>query len=259
MQKEDGTMNLIQSFFIAFSMYSKIPMPRVSWNEKNMEYAFCFFPWIGCVIGITIWGAGSCLSYLEVTPVFFSVCMTVIPILITGGIHMDGFLDTIDALSSYGEQEKKLAILKDPHAGAFAIIGCGVYLLWSIGIWSEALPQVLPMIACEYALSRTLSGLSMVRFRLAKNTGLAAAFQDGAKRRKVGIVMLVYLVLIVLIMSGIHLFLTLFVVGFAMLCYRYYRTISYKKFGGITGDLAGYFLQICELGMITITIIGAKL
>ena len=29
---------LANSFKIAFSMYSKIPMPKVEWNDKNMKY-----------------------------------------------------------------------------------------------------------------------------------------------------------------------------------------------------------------------------
>ena len=44
-------MNIIKSICVAFSMYSKIPMPRVEWNEKNMKYAMCFFPIVGAVIG----------------------------------------------------------------------------------------------------------------------------------------------------------------------------------------------------------------
>ena len=59
----------------------------------------------------------------------FSLLGTAVPLLITGGIHMDGFLDVTDARSSFQSRERKLEILKDPHAGAFAIAGCGVYLL----------------------------------------------------------------------------------------------------------------------------------
>ena len=37
-------MYLLRSLAIAISMYSKIPVPMVDWNEKNMKYAMCFFP-----------------------------------------------------------------------------------------------------------------------------------------------------------------------------------------------------------------------
>ena len=45
-----------------------------------------------------------------------------VPVWVTGGIHLDGYADTCDALASYGDTAKKLAILKDPHCGAFAVI-----------------------------------------------------------------------------------------------------------------------------------------
>ena len=45
-------MRFFESLAIGVSMYSKIPMPRVEWNEKNMKYAMCFFPLVGVVTGI---------------------------------------------------------------------------------------------------------------------------------------------------------------------------------------------------------------
>ena len=45
-------MKLVQSFIIALSMYSKLPMPRIEWKEENMKYAMCFFPMVGVIIGV---------------------------------------------------------------------------------------------------------------------------------------------------------------------------------------------------------------
>lgn len=70
--------------------------------------------------------------------VVFAGVMTLLPVLVNGGIHMDGFLDTMDALNSYGSREKKLEILKDSRTGAFAVIGFGLYLVASLALWSEA-------------------------------------------------------------------------------------------------------------------------
>ena len=36
---------------VAFSMYSKIPMPHFVWASEDMRYHLLFFPWIGAVIG----------------------------------------------------------------------------------------------------------------------------------------------------------------------------------------------------------------
>ena len=257
-------MRFLQSLAIAFSMYSKIPMPKVEWNQKNMKYTLCFFPLVGVVIGIFIWAIGNWLLEEKVSQLFFAVSMTLVPIIISGGIHMDGFLDTVDALSSYGEKEKKLEILKDPHAGAFAILGSSIYFLWSIGIWSEAYIRNLGkttmlLIACSFVLSRALSGLSIVSFRLAKNSGLAAAFQDGAQRKKVGIIMIGYIIIMGAIMLWINIRLGLIAICCGALAFGYHRYISYEKFGGITGDLAGYFLQICELLIVSGMVLGVCL
>lgn len=50
-------MHVIRSFFIALSLYSKIPVPQFVWNEEDMQYSLCFFPWVGAVIGFA-WLAG---------------------------------------------------------------------------------------------------------------------------------------------------------------------------------------------------------
>ncbi|HAX52450.1 MAG TPA: adenosylcobinamide-GDP ribazoletransferase, partial [Lachnospiraceae bacterium] len=157
-------MYLLKSCAIAISMYSKIPVPRVEWNKKNMKYAMCFFPVVGAVLGILEFMMGKLLLKMGARTMIFAAAMTLIPILVTGGIHMDGFMDTIDALSSYGDREKKLEILKDSHAGAFAILGMCCYLLWNTSLWSQVTPRMLPVISMGYVLSRSLSGLSVAAF-----------------------------------------------------------------------------------------------
>ena len=92
---------MINSFLLAFAMYSKIPMPRADWSTEKMKYVMVFFTLIGAVIGLFLWGFGLLCKTLEAPDLFRSAGFTLIPLLITGGIHMDGFLDTTDALSSY--------------------------------------------------------------------------------------------------------------------------------------------------------------
>ena len=48
-------MKFLEPMIIAFSMYSKIPMPRIEWNKENMKYTMCFFPLIGVVTGAIIY------------------------------------------------------------------------------------------------------------------------------------------------------------------------------------------------------------
>lgn len=246
-------MWLLNAMIIAIAMYSKIPMPRVDWNEKNMRYAMCFFPLVGVIIGVLEIVAGNLITVWKGEGTFFyAVVLTLIPVFITGGIHLDGFADTMDAKSSYGDREKKLEILKDPHMGAFAIISLCCYFLLCVGIFSEMRTERLFAAALVFVFSRSLSGISVVTFQAAKNSGLLRTFQDGAQKRNVRIVLIFWLFATVV---GFYLTAGLCgvaaaVVGLAV--FFYYYQFSRKQFGGITGDLAGYFLQLCELFMLAV-------
>lgn len=247
-------------------MYSKIPMPAAEWNEKNMKYAMCFFPVVGVIIGLLQFGIGSVLlTYTSCGKLFFAAVMTLIPVLVTGGIHLDGYADTIDALSSYGDREKKLDILKDPHSGAFAVIGLSVYFIASLALWSEAEISALPAAACIYSVSRSLSGISVVSFPTAKSSGLLKTFRDGAQRTRVRIVLIIWACAAFCVMlllgqrQGRNIFAGLVLsIAAAFLVFAHYYRMSRKKFGGTTGDLAGYFLQVCELAMLTVIVLAGS-
>lgn len=252
-------MNLLGAVIIAFSMYSRLPMPRIEWTKERMRYMLCFFPLVGVVIGVfmllwmqfgeSIAGGGN----------FFRAVLVLIPVLVTGGIHVDGLLDTSDALSSYKPMEDKLEILKDSHAGAFAIIVGVCYFLLLFGLYSEVTQEQMRLLAVGFVLSRSLSGLSIVLFKKAKNSGLAASFSDMAQQRCVGIVMAVFIVICSVLILAIDVRLGAAVLAAAALVFFYYRRMSYRKFGGITGDLAGFFLQICELMMALFVVVTARL
>jgi len=247
---------IINSLIIAFSMYSKIPMPKVDWTKENMKYVMCFFPLIGVVLGGCVYLWGSLESVIPMSQVFLTVVMVLIPVIVTGGIHLDGLLDTADALSSYQTKERKLEILKDPHAGAFAIITCVGYFLLAFGIWYDVTPRALAVLAFGFVLSRALSGLAIVTFPLAKNSGLVTMFSNEAKKQVTRISMLLYIFLCAALMLWIDWKLGLICIFSALVVFSYYRYMSYKQFGGITGDLAGFFLQVCELVMAICVIVG---
>ncbi len=253
-------MHVMKSLAIALSMYSKIPVPMVEWNEKNMKYAMCFFPAVGAVIGMLQLLTGHILlDHTSCGKLFFAAVMTGIPVIVTGGIHLDGFADTVDALRSYGDREKKLEILKDPNTGAFAVIGLCMYFLAAFALWSEAPESSLPVIACTYVLSRSLSGISVVTFRAAKNSGLLRTFQDGAHKRRVRFVLILWAGACTVLMMFLSWQQGLAAAAAAPAVFFYYYRMSQKQFGGTTGDLAGYFLQVCELVMAAAVILVGRL
>ncbi len=251
--KEKKGIRLMDSCRIAFSMYSKIPVPQTEWTEDGMRYAMCFFPAVGAALGF----AAVCFHLLSGRMglgMIADACLgTALPLLVTGGIHMDGFLDTVDALSSWQDRETKLAIMKDPHTGAFAVIGCGVYLLCYVAAYSELKEGAFPAIAGIHVGSRALSGWAVVAFPKAKKEGLVSTFAGQADTRTVKVSMVLWGLAAagyVAITGGPLTAAGICLTGF--LCLMVYHRMAVREFGGVTGDLAGFFLQSCELLMIVV-------
>ena len=238
-------MIVLQTIAVAFAMFSAIPVPQFDWNEKNMRYAMCAFPLIGAVCGVLWYLCGA----LPLPALVRAGGFCLIPVWVTGGIHLDGYADTCDALSSYGDREKKLEILKDPHCGAFAVIRLCSYFLAYFALCTAV--QFTPRIGLCWTLAlvleRALSGLAIASFPLARNTGLAHTFASVADRKAVRSVLRVLAGLLsaaLVLLGGGALVLA------ALLVFWRYRVVSDRQFGGITGDLAGWFLQKAELWML---------
>ena len=92
---------LLSSCVIAFSTYSRIPMPQAEWNEKTMRHTLAFFPLVGAAVGAAFWGTDALCRLLELGPVLRAALLAAVPAAVTGGIHLDGSCDTVDALASH--------------------------------------------------------------------------------------------------------------------------------------------------------------
>ncbi|MBO5973153.1 MAG: adenosylcobinamide-GDP ribazoletransferase, partial [Clostridia bacterium] len=93
--------DIFRSVAMAFSMFSSIPTPRVEWKDSNMKYMLCALPLVGGVIGavMVLWYV--LCDALNVGRILYAAGMVLIPLLVSGGIHLDGFCDTVDALASH--------------------------------------------------------------------------------------------------------------------------------------------------------------
>ena len=129
--------SLISGLLVAFSMYSAIPVPQVNWEKKTMRWTLIFLPLVGAVIGVIQWIWFVFCRYFNANMLFFVVGATLIPLCISGGIHLDGLCDTCDALCSFGDREKRLAILKDPHVGAFGPMLISAFFLAECGCFAQ--------------------------------------------------------------------------------------------------------------------------
>ena len=252
-------MNLLKNLAVALAMYSKIPVPQFEWKKEHMRFALLFFPLVGVICGalVCLWGRISALLPLGTN--FVTAVYLLIPVAVTGGIHLDGLLDTADALASWQTRERRLEILGDSHAGAFAVIACCAYFLAAFGIWSELTLRGASLLAAGFTVSRALSGFCVAAFPCAKESGLAAAFAENADKRKVRAGLLIEAAAGAALMFWQAPLCGILAAAAAVLTLLWYRRLSIKKFGGITGDTQGFFLQICELAMAFAVMIGEKI
>lgn len=253
-------MKLLNSFKIAFAMFSKVPMGKTEWTEDNMRYSMCFVPLIGFLIGVVLFGWYWLCVKCRFNDVFYACISALIPLLVTGGIHMDGYIDVVDALSSYGDKQKKLGILKDPHVGAFAIIWTVAYMVAVVGMFTQAVTwKLVVMIGLEYILSRAVSCLLAVFLKNARKEGTLYMFTCGQQKSVVSVVLMLYIFGTGIALCIIDFFAGLLVLLTLSIVVLYYRLMTYKNFGGITGDMAGFFVQVSEAAMIFATVIGCRI
>ena len=172
---------------IAFSMYSTIPMPQFTWQEKEVKYVFCFFPWVGAVIGALLVGWNWICEKAGIGQLAWVLVGTAIPLLVTGGFHVDGFMDTMDAFHSYQERERKLEILKDSHIGAFSVICLLLYYLLYLAGYSEIGQDSIYLLASIFFLSRILSGCGSFDERGKEGRTFVSVFEQGTGADSKGI------------------------------------------------------------------------
>lgn len=251
----------MKSLWIAVAMYSKLPAPRVEWDKKSLSWALCWFPAVGLAVGavlrLWLWLSG----LLGLGAALCAAVALLLPIALSGGIHLDGLCDTADALGSHQNRERKLEILKDSHTGAFAVFTCALYLILFFAAWCEVIPapRTAWVLALGPVLSRAFSGLAAVTFPNARGSGLLATFtapMDAVKARVVLSIWVGVCAVVMMVLDPLTGFASVLAAG---LSFGYYAVMSRRQFGGITGDLAGFFLQICECAMVLFVVLAQHL
>lgn len=252
-------MVLLRSFVIAFSMWSAIPMPQVEWDREGMKYALCAFPAIGLFAGGAVWLWLLLCGWLGFGRLLAAAGAALLPVAVSGGIHLDGFCDAADAMASHQGPEKKLEIMKDPRTGAFGVMAVCGYLLLSCALWDTLLAgesaRLVGTVCLGFVLSRALSGFAVAVFPLAKESGLAHTFATGAQKRVVAVVDGHLALFAAAGMAALCPLPGLAASAGAALALLRYLLVCWG-FGGTTGDLAGWFLTLCEMAILAGAVVG---
>ena len=144
----ESALKIIGALAAAFGMFTAIPAPgflyQLSRDKNNNKYILCAFPAVGLLIGLS-WRVWILLNHWTGFPdILRGAGLCLLPLTITGGIHLDGYADTCDALASYASPARRREILHDPRRGAFAIIKLCAYFIGYFALCTAYDPESVP-------------------------------------------------------------------------------------------------------------------
>ena len=227
-------------------------LPVAPRDAGSLASARGWFPAAGLLLGLVL----ACLDLLmqwgyplfteehrEFPPVLSASILVVALAVLTRALHLDGFMDCCDALFGGFDRERRLAILRDSHVGAFAVVGAVSLLLLKVAA-IMALPTagrfwILLLFPC---LSRWGMLLVLEFFPYARRQGIGVPFQpSGARWQLLGGLMVAVAATVALAGPGglaLLAIATLVAVGLAWWTSR--------LLGGVTGDVYGAVNEFVE-------------
>ena len=227
----------MKPLILALQFLTRLYIPiAIDFSPENLRKSLFFFPWVGALIGLVL--------YLPVLiledPSLRALATLLIWIFLTGGLHLDGLSDMADGFLSGKEKDKILEIMKDSRVGAFGVISLILIILSKYVLLSETEAKI-------YTYPLILGG---ARFANALAIGLApSARKDGMGRmfqetRPLPYIMAGGLLFLVFMISMDKRFLFCFLAQIGLVLYT--SLVSYKKIGGLTGDVYGANAELGE-------------
>lgn len=240
---------------INLQLFTSIPIKRqLPMNRFYLSYALKAFPLLGLLQGIIYdLALFVLLSYTSLSGVMITLCLWLVLIFLSGGIHLDGLIDVSDAYFSYRNVEKRLAIMQDPRVGAFGVLSIIVFLgvrfvilyelVTMVNIWTFLFVILIPF------LGKMLMGAYLQVLPAARNNGMAHFFKQGASR-SLWIFYGFYLTIVgsLIALLNVELLVCYFILICSMIVIGYIIAGKITKhFGGITGDTLGASSEGMEL------------
>jgi len=241
-------MGILKSFLMALGMFSTIPVPRNSWNDKYMNLVILNLMLVGFFIGSIWFILTSFLLTMDMPILITSSLVLLIPFFLSGFLHVDGYMDTADAIFSRRDTSEKRRILKDSSVGAFAVIALVCLMLLQFSIIHTILMQnrCLFIFIFITIISRAVAGLAVLNLKPISETGYMATFKLNTDiRHSIVIVLTIVITLIIAyIVGGVDLIAPLIISLIASAFMTFY---VYKQLQGFSGDLCGWVITTSEL------------
>lgn len=252
-------MNIIWGLLLAFQFLTRIPIPiSCPWNRDTMRWALRSYAFIGLSLGAII----AIFLYLlsPWLPLWMLALLTItLWVALTGGLHLDGWADTADAVGSYSPLDKKWEIMKDPRIGTAGSLALLFLLLWKIALVYVYLDQLdgitwntlLPIIWIP-ALARWGSLFLLAVLPSVKSSGLAYEWKRHLKVKE-----LITAFLPIVLFAGVWYLSSSDTVGTLMfilwlaIIYACFILLFWvwvwRSFKAVNGDLAGAAIEGGEL------------
>ncbi|GGP15248.1 adenosylcobinamide-GDP ribazoletransferase [Oceanobacillus neutriphilus] len=240
---------------VNLQFFTSIPIKsQFSLDQNQLKYVLRTFPVLGLLQG-SIYAAFIYIlhSFTPFTDLIMALFLWLLLIILSGGIHLDGWIDTSDAYFSYKDPEKRLEIMKDPRTGAFGVLSVIVLLFTRFIILYELIQiahiAILLFIILIPFLGKMLLGVFLQTLPPARTEGMASFFQRGKSNSLFG-VYAAYLVIIGSFITWLQidlLFAFLLFIAVTLIAGLFIAGSITKNFNGITGDTLGASSEGMEL------------
>lgn len=241
----------MKRFLIALQFLTILPI-KIKSNIKEKDYggSLLYFPAAGTLIGILL----SLTAYgVEFLPNLAKGAIILIAsIIITGGIHIDGFADTCDGFYAGNTKEKILKIMRDSHMGAMGAIGITALLILKFSLITSIPPYFLcKALIMTAVFSRWSQAFACSLSPYARENGKAKFFIEysNLKNTAAGALFTLALFIFLAKLKGIIIF--SFSLIFALFFIRYVK----RKLGGMTGDTIGAVNEIADISILFFALI----
>jgi len=246
----------MKSIIAAFLFLTRVPVPYVPLEEKDLSKAVGFFPLVGAFEGIVC--AGIVILFVKFFPIdpWIIATLGLIGVFLVRGIfHLDGLSDTLDAccVKPSGDVkkdvEKRLRIMKDSTVGVGGVVGIVFDLFLKISLLKVLIVKkfiFLPLIL-TYAFSRWIIAWSMYWGKAAKSSGLGYLLMKNLsiKEPLTSSLLIVAMCLILVKTSCLP---RVFAFLLALLVFAIlWNSFCKKNFSGLTGDTLGALVEISEV------------
>jgi adenosylcobinamide-GDP ribazoletransferase len=241
----------LKDFFTGLQFLTRIRLvEQHDWSPDSFGRSVKYFTLIGAIIGLILAGLNYVLSQFLPSHVLAAVII-ITEIVLTGGLHCDGFMDTADGVFSGRSRERMLEIMKDSRVGANGVVAFGLLLLLKYSLIIDMTPTMLfaALIAMPVA-GRMVMVISITSFSYARPEGMGKAFAQYAGRATLGIAAVVAIAVVAAL--GIRASISAGgAVVAGILTARYLATVL----GGLTGDTYGAVTELTELAVLLLFVI----